>query len=141
MKVFRVWESTWRGRCPKAVGCLARDIDKLLQFLKCPVEHHRIIRTTNIIERLFKELRRRLRVMGAFSDADSCKRITYSLFAYHNTRWTRTSCRMKQIGLTQLPHFVVSHRGEAPFFSHYIFAFMMAVFFGRMICWGTPRSR
>ena len=101
MKVFRAWERTWRGRCPKAVACLARDIDKLLQFLKCPVEHHRIIRTTNIIERLFKELRRRLRVMGAFSDAESCKRITYSLFAYHNTRWTRMSSRIKEIALTQ----------------------------------------
>jgi len=100
MKVFRVWQRTWRGRCPKAVACLARDIDKLLQFLKCPVEHHRIIRTTNIIERLFRELRRRLRVMGTFSDAQSCKRITYSLFAYHNTRWTRMSCRIKEIAST-----------------------------------------
>jgi transposase-like protein len=100
LKVFREWEKTWRRRCPRAVACLARDIDKLLQFLKCPVEHHRIIRTTNIIERLFKELRRRLRVMGIFSDAKSCKRITYSLVAYHNTRWIRMSCRIKEIALT-----------------------------------------
>jgi transposase-like protein len=100
MKVFREWERTWRRRCPKAVRCLARDIDKLLQFLKCPREHHRIIRTTNIIERVFKELRRRLRVMGTFSDAKSCKRIIYSLFAYHNTRWTRMSSRIKEIAST-----------------------------------------
>lgn len=100
LKVFRVWEKTWRGRCPTAVRCVARDIDKLLQFLKCPREHHRIIRTTNIIERVFKELRRRLRVMGTFSDAKSCKRITYALFAYHNTRWIRMSSRVKEIALT-----------------------------------------
>lgn len=100
MKVFRVWETTWRGRCPGAVRCLARDIDKLLQFLKCPGAHHRIIRTTNIIERVFKELRRRLRVMGTFSDGKSCNRITYSLFAYHNTRWTRMSSRIKEIAST-----------------------------------------
>jgi transposase-like protein len=100
LNVFRVWEKTWRGRCPKAVRCLARDIDKLLPFLNCPVEHHRIIRTTNIIERVFKELRRRLRVMGGFSDVKSCKRITYSLFAYHNTRWIRMSSRIKEIAST-----------------------------------------
>jgi hypothetical protein len=39
-------------------------------------------------------------VMGIFSDAKSCKRITYSLFAYHNTRWIRMSCRIKEIALT-----------------------------------------
>ena len=79
------------------MNCLARDIDKLLPFLNCPVEHHRLVRTTNVIERLFRELRRRLRVMGTFPDTASCKRITYSLFAYHNTRWTRTSYRIKEI--------------------------------------------
>lgn len=100
VRVFREWEKTWRDRCPKAVKCLAKDIDKLLRFLECPVEHHRIIRTTNVIERLFRELRRRLKVMGTFSDTASCKRITYSLFAYHNTRWTRTSYRIKEIALT-----------------------------------------
>jgi len=100
MKVFREWEKTWRDRCPKAVKCLAKDIDKLLRFLECPVEHHRILRTTNVIERLFRELRRRLKVMGTFSDTASCKRITYSLVAYHNTRWTRTSYRIKEIALT-----------------------------------------
>lgn len=100
MRVFRDWERTWRESCPKAVNCLARDIDKLLPFLDRPVEHHRIIRTTNVIERLFRELRRRVRVMGTFPDTASCKRITYSLFAYHNTRWTRTSYRIKEIART-----------------------------------------
>jgi len=100
MRVFREWERTWRDKVPRAVRCLAKDIDDLLRFLDCPWEHHRIIRTTNVIERLFREIRRRLKVMGTFSDTASCKRITYSLFAYHNTRWTRTSYRIKQIALT-----------------------------------------
>jgi len=38
--------------------------------------------------------------MGAFSDTASCKRITYSRFAYHDTRWTRTSYQIKEIALT-----------------------------------------
>ncbi len=100
MRTFREWERTWRDKVPQAVRCLARDIDKLLVFLECPVEHHRIIRTTNVIERLFRELRRRVKVMGTFSDTPSCKRITYSLFAYHNTRWVRSSYRIKEIALT-----------------------------------------
>lgn len=99
LRVFREWEKTWQDKVPQAVKCLARDIDKLLVFLERPLEHHKIIRTTNVIERLFRELRRRLKVMGTFSDTPSCKRITYSLFAYHNTRWVRTSYRIKEIAL------------------------------------------
>lgn len=37
--------------------------------------------------------------MGTFADAACCKRITYSLFACHNTRWARTSYRIKEIAL------------------------------------------
>ena len=78
MRVFRECERTWRDKAPKAVKCLARDIDKLLRFLECPIEHRRIIRTTNVTERLFREVRRRVRVMGTFADTTSCKCITYS---------------------------------------------------------------
>jgi putative transposase len=100
MKVFREWERNWRDKSPKAVECLGKDIGKLLKFLQCPVEHHRIIRTSNVIERLFREVRRRVRAMGTFAYTASCKHITYSLLAYHNTRWTRASCRIKEIALT-----------------------------------------
>ena len=101
MRVFRGWERTWRERVPQAVACLARDIDKLLQFLKCPPEHHRIIRTTNIIERLFREMRRRLKVMGTFPNIASAKRMTFGLFTYYNTRWERPGNLIKQIAITQ----------------------------------------
>ena len=101
MRVFREWERTWHERVPRAVACLARDIDKLLQFLKGPPEHHRITRTTNIIERLFREMRRRLKVMGTFPDIASAKRMTFSLFTYYNTRWERPGNLIKQIAITQ----------------------------------------
>ncbi|NQT82950.1 transposase [bacterium] len=100
LRVFREWERTWGEKVPGAVKCLAKDIDNLLPFLRCHVEHRRIIRTTNVIERLFREVRRRLKVMGTFSDVASCNRIMYSLFAYHNTRWTRTCYRIKEIAST-----------------------------------------
>jgi transposase-like protein len=41
-----------------------------------------------------------VKVMGTFPDSASCKRITYALFAYYNTRWTRTNYRIKEIALT-----------------------------------------
>lgn len=100
MRKFREWEKAWRELVPKAAACLGRDIDKLLVFLNCPRQHHKKIRTTNVIERQFREIRRRLRVMGTFPDADSAERMIFSLFVYHNTRWERPNTRIKEIAAT-----------------------------------------
>jgi len=100
MRKFRKWEKAWREPAPRAVACLGRDIDKLLVFLNCPRPHHKKIRTTNVIERQFRELRRRLRVMGTFPDSASAGRMIFSLFVYHNTRWERPNTRIKEIAAT-----------------------------------------
>ncbi len=100
MRKFREWEKAWRELVPKAAACLGRDIDKLLVFLDCPREHSKKIRTTNVIERQFREIRRRLRVMGTFPDSASAERMTFSLFVYHNTRWERANTRIKEIAET-----------------------------------------
>jgi transposase-like protein len=102
IKVFREWEKTWRHTASKAVQCLARDIDKLLAFLECPVEHHRVIRTTNVIPPKAGELRRRVKPMGTFPDMSSCKRLILALFLYHNNRWSRRCYRIKEIALTKM---------------------------------------
>ena len=45
------------------------------------------IRTTNYIERSFKEVRRRTRSISCFANADSCERIMYAVFVYLNSKW------------------------------------------------------
>ena len=47
------------ARIPDAVKCLAKDLDELLTFLEMPAEHQVKVRTTNVIERAFREVRRR----------------------------------------------------------------------------------
>ncbi len=77
---FRQWRSRWRHQAPKAVGCLESDLEELLAFLDCPQAHWKRLRTTNVIERLFVEVRRRIRTMCAFTTRSSCERILYSVF-------------------------------------------------------------
>ena len=47
------------------------------------------LRTTNAIERAFREVRRRTRPMSAFTNDASCERITYALVAHLNAQWSR----------------------------------------------------
>lgn len=86
---FRNWKGRWQRVAPKAVACLESDLEELLAFLACPKAHWKRLRTTNVIERLFVEVRRRIRTMCAFTTRSSCERILFSVFDRMNTHWSR----------------------------------------------------
>jgi transposase-like protein len=86
---FRVWKARWRGVAAKAVACVEQDLEELLAFYDCPAAHRKLVRSTNVIERLFVEVRRRIRTMCAFTTRDSCERILFSVFYRMNQHWTR----------------------------------------------------
>jgi putative transposase len=79
------WARSWIEKYPKAVKCLKDDLDDLLTcFTFTDPEFRKAIRTTNAIERRFREVRRRTRPMGVFSDRTSVERILYGVFMYEN---------------------------------------------------------
>lgn len=90
---FRAWKVRWEDRYPKAVACLAQDLEALLVCLDYPEPLRVKTRTTNAIERVFREVRRRTRPMSAFTNDASCERITYALFAHMNAQWSSTPRR------------------------------------------------
>lgn len=70
---------------PAAVACLRNDLDELLTCFRYRSENERRrVRTTNAIERRFREVRRRTRPMGTFQDITSMDRILFSVFTYEN---------------------------------------------------------
>ena len=86
---FRQWKGRWQRGAPKAVACLESDLEELLAFLDCPKGQWKRLRTTNVIERLFVEVRRRIRTMCAFTTRSSCERILFSVFDRMNIHWFR----------------------------------------------------
>lgn len=84
---FREWRSKWQGIEPKAVACLEKDIDKMLFFLELPEEDRATIRTTNPIERVFREVRRRTRTISCFTNRKSVDRMLYAVLTYQNRKW------------------------------------------------------
>lgn len=87
VKLYWEWAKAYRKSYPKAVECLEKDLDELLTFLEFPKEHWKKIRTTNIIERSFREVKRRTRPMSSFSNYRSVDRIIYGIIHYLNTKW------------------------------------------------------
>ena len=90
---FRAWARRWQRLAPQAVACLRRDLEELLTVLDFPVAQRVKLRTTNVIERCFREVRRRTRPIGCFTNAASCDRIIYAVMHRLNTGWQERPLR------------------------------------------------
>jgi len=86
-KRFRAWRNRWIEIEPKAVGCLEADIEDMLEFFSVPHDFQRTMRTTNPIERVFREVRRRTRTISCFTNRRSVDRMLYAVLAYQNRQW------------------------------------------------------
>ena len=66
---------------------LERDLPDLLSVFAFPAHLRQKLRTTNLIERCFVEVRRRTRPMVCFVNVESVDRIIYSIFQRFNLEW------------------------------------------------------
>jgi transposase-like protein len=86
-RAARRFGQRWSARYPAAVRCLVQDLEALLEFLRFDDPAWRLAtRTTNAIERRFREVKRRTRPMGVFSDRTSMERILFAVFTYENQK-------------------------------------------------------
>ncbi len=83
---FAAFKRRFERRVPKAVAKIERALDELVAFFACAPSQRRAGRTTNAIERVFVELRRRLRPMGCLPDGKSAQRIAYAVCCTYNAR-------------------------------------------------------
>ena len=88
---FRCFKLPWQTEYPTMVKQLEKDLPDLLAFFSFPKHRWKQLRTTNIIERCFVEVRRRTRPMVCFVNVKSVDRIIYSIFYRFHLEWkTRT---------------------------------------------------
>jgi len=76
-----VFRDHWQAREPKAVANLLLDFDKTLAYLTIdfPLSLASLIRTTNLLERFHKEMRRKQRDIGMFQSEQGCETLWYLL--------------------------------------------------------------
>lgn len=86
-RCFQEWKTRWGNLYPQAVNCIEKDLDELLNFFDMPAEHWIKVRTTNVIERAFREVRRRIRPMSCFTNSRSVERIIYGVVNHLNESW------------------------------------------------------
>jgi transposase-like protein len=84
---FRHFRRPWQDVYPSMVKELEKDLPDLLSFFSFPRHLWKKLRTTNVIERCFVEVRRRTRPMVCFVNVASVDRIIFSIFNGLNEKW------------------------------------------------------
>ena len=91
--LFREFRMRWIKGYPAMAKQLQKDLPDLLSFMNFPKQQWKQLRTTNVIERCFVEVRRRTRPMVCFVNVGSVDRIIYSIFNSFNLKWENRSLR------------------------------------------------
>lgn len=88
---------------PAAMRSFHDDLEACLAYLRCPMAHHKAIRTTNLLERAFQESRRRTKVIPHFFTERACLKLVFSALWQTSQSWRRvTMTELDQQQLAQL---------------------------------------
>jgi putative transposase len=87
LRIGREVVARFKGRFPAAMACLEEDLEACLQCLKLPAEHQKKVRTTNLLERLFEENRRRIKVIPHFFAEKAGMKLVYATLLATSQKW------------------------------------------------------
>ena len=81
------WLQKWQQKYPKLCNWAEENIEQTLSFYKLPRPHHKHLKSTNMLERLNEEIKRRTLVVRIFPDANSCLRLIRALAVETHENW------------------------------------------------------
>ena len=84
---LQAWLKRWERRYPKLTDWVEAHIGETLNFYSLPRQHHKHLKSTNMLERLNEEIKRRTRVVRIFPNPASCLRLVRALCAETHEGW------------------------------------------------------
>jgi putative transposase len=81
------WIGKWQGKYPRLVGWVEENIEETLSFYRLPRQHHKHLKSTNMLERLNEEIKRRTHVVRIFPNTESCLRLVRALCVETHENW------------------------------------------------------
>lgn len=81
------WLLKWQERYGKLCAWVEENIDETLSFYRLPAQHHKHMKSTNMIERLNEEIKRRTHIVRIFPNESSCLRLIRALAVEQHEEW------------------------------------------------------
>ena len=95
------WIGKWQGKYPKLVDWVEANIGETLTFYRLPRAHHKHLKSTNMLERLNEEIKRRTQVVRIFPNVESCQRLVRALCVETHEAWLEASRYLNMSLLTE----------------------------------------
>lgn len=96
------WLAKWSARYPRLTAWAEENIERTLTFFRLPRQHHKHLKSTNMLERLNEEIRRRTYVVRIFPNAESCLRLVRALAVETNENWMEANRYINMDDLREL---------------------------------------
>ena len=81
------WLTKWQAKYPKLTDWVEANVEETLTYYRLPLAHHKHMKSTNMLERLNQELKRRTHVVRIFPNAESCLRLIRALAVETHENW------------------------------------------------------
>src|SRR5918993_3604712 len=81
------WLAKWQATYPKLCSWVEEHIEETLTFYRLPRQHHKHLKSTNLLERLNEEIKRCTHVVRIFPNAASCLRLIRALAVEMHENW------------------------------------------------------
>jgi transposase-like protein len=81
------WLTKWQAKYPRLTAWVEESIEETFTFFRLPRQHHKHMKSTNMLERLNEEIRRRTYVVRIFPNTESCLRLVRALAVETNENW------------------------------------------------------
>jgi putative transposase len=85
------WLKRWQSTYARLCDWVEANIEPTLSFYRLPRQHHKHMKSTNMLERLNEEIRRRTRVVRIFPNLESCLRLVRALAVEMHEGWLEAS--------------------------------------------------
>lgn len=86
-RALAAWLTKWHAKYPKLCDWVEENIEETFSFYRLPREHHKHLRSTNMLERINQELKRRTHVVRIFPNEASCLRLVRALAVEIHEDW------------------------------------------------------
>ena len=87
MPSLAAWLKKWSPRYEKLTSWVEENIEETLTYYRLPRQHHKHMKSTNMLERLNEEIKRRTDVVRIFPNTASCLRLVRALAVETHENW------------------------------------------------------
>jgi len=95
------WLKKWQGKYQKLCDWVEANIEETLTFYRLPQQHHKHMKSTNMLERLNEEIKRRTHVVRIFPNEESSLRLVRALAVEIHEDWIEATRYLNMIMLKE----------------------------------------